>query len=108
MNHNDGVLKCETIKNIISPICPVNKNISKWDAFDLKLKVKRMLPNLEGCKTFEDFQKIVNSSYLLEGLDNVKINDDEANKFATETWKEKMNDGNMSKSDSLVTFKEHL
>ena len=67
-----------------------------------------MLPTLEGCKTFEDFQKIVNSSYLLEGLDNVNINDDEANKFVTETWKETMNDGNTLKYDSLVTFKECL
>ena len=37
LKHNNGRLKSVTIKNILQPIWPINKNISKHDIFNTRL-----------------------------------------------------------------------
>jgi hypothetical protein len=105
MKHNNGILKTETIKSIVSPIWPSNKNITKSDVFNIRIRVERMLPKIVTCYSFESFQKSVNSSDLITGLDNITLNDDEVNKYATNLWSSFMNEGNLTESEALLTLK---
>ena len=61
LKHNRK-LKTITIKKILQPIWPRNKNISKNDIFNVRLRIKRLLPKIEKCDTFESFQKGINTS----------------------------------------------
>ena len=108
LKHNNGRLKSITIKNILQPIWPINKNISKHDIFNVKLRIRRLLPRFEKCDTFESFQKIINTSQLLAGLDSENMSDDEAYDMATSLWKELFNKGGDDSSDSLLRFEEYL
>ena len=46
MKHNNGTLNTETIKSIVSPIWPSNKNITNSDVFNVRIRVERILPKL--------------------------------------------------------------
>jgi len=109
LKHNSGGrLKTVTIKSILQPIWPINKNISKHDIFNVRLRIRRLLPRLEKCDTFESFQKSINTSQLLAGLDSENMSDDEAYDMATLVWKELLNKGGDNSSDSLLCFEEYL
>ena len=101
-------LKTITIKNILQPIWPKNKNISKHDIFNLRLRIKRLLPKIENCDAFDSFQKFINASQLMTGLDDEQISDDEAYEMAMSVWKDLFNKGGNESSDSLLCFEEHL
>jgi len=107
LKHN-GKLKTHTIKNILQPIWPKNKNISKHDIFNVRLRIRRLLPKIEKCDTFESFQKSINTSLLLAGLDDENMSDDEAYEMATSVWKDLFNNGGNESPDSLLCFEEYL
>ena len=110
MFKSNGRLKSNCIKSILTPIWPTNKNISKSDVFNIRKKIISILPNLEKYNTFELFQKNVNTSTLLEGIDDCNMSDDDAINMATEVWKNLINgkdeDGNGN--DSLLQFKDYF
>ena len=59
-----------------------DKNISKnnADMYNVRLlRMKRLLPRIEKCDTFESFQKSIDTSKLvLVGLDDENMSNDEA------------------------------
>ena len=94
MLKHKGKLKTITIQNILQPIWPKNKNISKHDIVNVRLRIKRLLPKIEKCDTFESFQKSINTSWLLVGLDDENMTDNEAYEMATTSvWKDLINNG---------------
>ena len=76
LKHN-GKLKTITIKNVLQPIWPKNKNIFKNDIFNARLRIKRLLPRIKKCDTFESFQKSINTSKLIAGLDDETMSDND-------------------------------
>ena len=62
----------------------MNKNITKSDVFNMRVRVKRLLPVLERIPSFESFPKGVNASSVLSDLDQNDITDDEVYSLAQE------------------------
>ena len=101
LKHN-GILKSITIKNVLQPICPKNKSISKHYIFNVRLRIKRLLPRIEKCDTFESFQKSINTSKLIAGLDDTTMSDDKAYEIVSSVRKDLFNNGKNESPDSLL------
>ena len=68
---NLGRLDSNLITNIMKPIWPRAKEFSKYDVFNVRVKVMRLLPvyrRLDG--DYEQFKEVVNSGHLLDGIEN--------------------------------------
>ena len=103
-------LKSTTIRSVLKPIWPQNKNITKHDIYNMRVRVKRLLPILDRCASFENFQNEINATALLSGLDSKDITDDEIYSLADEIWQDVMNDNidDDGEESSLVSFTDYL
>ena len=102
----DGFLKSGAIKSALRSQLPANKNISKHHVWNVRLKVKRLIPQLKNIESFQQFQSQCNTMNLHVGLDNTKFTDDDIALVGKEIWSEIMSD--TSHKDSLVTFVEYM
>ena len=107
LKHNRR-LKAASIKSVLTPIWPTNKNISKYDVFNIKRKIKLILPKLQKYDSFELFQKNINTSTLFDGIDDCNMSDDDAINMATEIWSNLFNGREEDGSDSLLHFKDYF
>ena len=76
----------------------------------MRVRVKRLLPILDRCASFENFQNEINATALLSGLDSKDITDDEIYSLADEIWQDVMNDNidDDGEESSLVSFTDYL
>ena len=72
----------------------------------MKNRVKTLLPRMNECQTFQDFQNIYKTSKLHTGIDDIPLSDDNIAQMGKDLWLEIMNDDNCE--DSMVTFKEYM
>jgi hypothetical protein len=93
----------------MKPVWPRAKEFSKYDVFNVRVKVMRLLPvyrRLDG--DYEQFKEVVNAGHLLEGIDNeIDIDDDEAYVLAQSLWLE-VTGSSVSKDEELFSFIEYL
>ena len=68
MLKQNGKLKTITSKNILQPIWPRNKNISKNDIFNVRLRIKRLLPKIENVIHLNLFKRVSILLYYLWDL----------------------------------------
>ena len=68
----------------------------------MRLRIKRLLPRIEKCDTFESFQKSINTSKLISGLDDQTMSDAKAYEMASSAWKDLFNNGKNESPDSLL------
>ena len=108
LKHNKR-LKATTIKSVLKPIWPKNKNITKSDVFNMRVRVKRLLPVLERNPLFENFQDEVNATSMLRGIDNDNISNDEVYNITHDIWKEVMNNNKHDEEEyTLISFSDYL
>ena len=67
LKHNRK-LKTIMIKNILQPIWPRNKNISKNDIFNVRLRIKHLLPKIENVIHLNLFKRVSILLYYLWDL----------------------------------------
>ena len=97
-------LKSNSIKSVLKPIWPTNKNISKYDVFNIQRKIISKKKH----DSFELFQKNINTSTLFNRIDDCNMSDDDAINMATELWKNLFNDKKDEGTDSLLHFKDYF
>ncbi len=106
---NLGRLDSNLITNIMKPIWPRAKEFSKYDVFNVRVKVMRLLPvyrRVDG--DYEQFKEVVNAGHLLDGIENeIDIDDDEAYELAQSLWLE-VSGSSVSKEGELFSFIEYL
>ena len=106
MNH--GKLKSSRIKESLLRIFPRNKPVTVNDMFSVRIRVQRLIPILNGDKSFENFEKAMITCNLPKSLDDKTcMNDDEVLTNVNDIWRDMLNQ-NPSDQDALVTFQHCL
>ena len=92
----------------VRPVWPKQKSVTGKDVANMRLKVMRSLPAFRTCKDFQDFQRTVNDSTLLGGLDDqVMMTDDEAYALAHSACAEVLQEDGASE-DSVFSILQFL
>ncbi|KAL7532704.1 hypothetical protein ACHAWF_004217 [Thalassiosira exigua] len=91
------------------PVWPGGKDFSKTDAFNIRVKVMRMLPTFrESNGDYLLFKSQIAESSLLGGIDDIPdLNDDEAYSLAQSLWLE-IEETETNREESLFSFVEYL
>jgi hypothetical protein len=105
---NAGWLDSNLIINSLHHVLPQSKAISKHGAFNIRAKLMKLLPVFkESNRDYNIFKAVVNSSDMLNGIDNeVSLDDDEAYEFVHFLWLEVV--GTTNKDKGLFSFIEYL
>lgn len=105
----NGKLDSAAIKQIIEPIMPNQKGVTKWDVYSIKKKVTSYLPTLRENPEYESFCEHVNDSELLDGIDNeIDMDDDEINKMAKDCWLDSLQQSRGDKRAALSSLLEYM
>ena len=93
----------------MQPVWPRAKSISKHDAFNIHVKVMRLLPIYKGSHgDYKRFKDIVNATVFLNGIYNeVTLDDDKAYELAQSLWLE-VESTTKCREDGLFCFIEYL
>ena len=87
MNH--GKLKSSRIKESLLRMFPRNKPVTVNDVFSVRIRVQRLIPTLNGDKSFENFEKAMITCNLPKSLDDKTcMNDDEVLTNVNDVWRE--------------------
>ena len=111
MYENYGRLTSGVIKNVCSPMFPITHPMTKNDVFNIRIKIRRLLPTLRAAGgDYDQFKQVVNASTMLQGIENQPdIDDDEAYALATELWLETLNDYDFKAgTQGYVSFSQYL
>ncbi len=102
-------LTSSVIKNFLRPHWPSKKIIKSSDVFNIKVKIRRLLPKYRNCnKDYNLFKKNIVSADFLHGIDNhCDVNDDEAYELAQSFWNE-VSSNNKSENEAIFSFIEFL
>ena len=76
MLKDEGKVLSTMVKQILSSQFPANKNVTNRYDYWMKNRVKILLPRMNECQTFQDFQNIYKSSKLNTGIDDIPLSDD--------------------------------
>jgi len=102
-------LTSSLIKSVLQPLWTKHKEITKHDTFNLRVKIRRLMPiysNTNG--DYEEFKKIVNANNMLNGIENdVTIDDDEAYELAQSLWLE-VTSTVSNKEEAIFSFINYL
>ncbi|KAL7552459.1 hypothetical protein ACHAWF_016605 [Thalassiosira exigua] len=103
-----GTLKSSVIKSTVEPVWPRNKVMTSQEAFNIRLKVMRLMPSYRNCNgDYMAFQQQMGQSDLVGFLDDeVDIDDDVAYQVAHDMWLE-ISTG-VSNEEGIFTFIEYL
>ena len=104
-----GSLTASLIKQVLRPTWPSGKNITRHDVFNVRVRVRRMLPVFRQTNGhYADFKSVANSNDLLLGIDDIPtIDDDEAYHLAQDMWQE-IDDHNGNRDDNIFSFIDYL
>ena len=106
MLKDEGKVPSTIVKQILSTQFPANKNVTNRHVYWMKNRVKTLLPRMNECQTFQDFQNIYKTSKLHAGIDDIPLSDDNIAQMGKDLWLDIMNDDNCE--DSMITFKEYM
>ena len=106
---HSGKLQPAIIKAVLEPVLPKQKLITKYDIFDWRARIEKLMPTYRKSNgDYEAFKEVANASGMLDGIDNeVSLNDDEAYTLAHNLWLEVEND-TKTKGEALFSFIEYL
>jgi hypothetical protein len=68
--NNNGRIKSQSIKTVIAPFWPRNKNVTSHDVFNIRRKITKMLPKFVEIDGFEAFKTLARVKPLVPGIDN--------------------------------------
>ncbi|KAL7545888.1 hypothetical protein ACHAWF_014596 [Thalassiosira exigua] len=103
-----GTLKSSVIKSTVEPVWPRNKVFTAKEAFNIRLKVMRLMPSYRNCDgNYVAFQQRMEQSDLVGFLDDeVDIDDDVAYQVSHDMWLEISS--SVSNEEGIFTFIEYL
>ena len=83
-------LTSSLIKSVLQPLWTKHKGITKYDVFNLRVEIMRLMPTYSKTNAdYEEFKKVVNANDMLDGIENdVTLDDDEAYELAQSLWLE--------------------
>ena len=81
---------------------PNNKNVTEYDVYKMKIKLKTINPYMNNIETFQEFQNLFSSSNLELGIDNIPITKDNIVEMSKETWLGIRNEKNTMKRPFLL------
>ena len=81
---------------------PNNKNVTEYDVYKMKIKLKTINPYMNNIETFQEFQNLFSSSNLELGIDNIPITKDNIVEMSKETWLDIRNEKNTMKRPFLL------
>jgi len=99
-------LKSYYVKSILQSQFPSNHNVTKYHVFNMKKRIKMMMPMLENVSTFQDFQRIFKTTKLDRGLDDSPLTDDNIEELGRDIWDELLN--NSESEHCFFTFAEYM
>ena len=100
-------LKSYEIRQCLEQKFPLNKNVTKHHACNMKRKVKPTITSISNVQCFKEFEDLCNASNLDLGLDNAPITDDNVVEVVNEVWEELTS--NASCNDNVIfTFQEFM
>ena len=100
-------IKSYYVKFILQSQFSSNHNVNKFHVFNMKKKIKMMMPMLERVPNFQDFQIIFKTTKLDRGLDDTPLTDDNITKFGRDIWDALLNDSE-SEHCFFFTFAEYM
>ena len=99
-------IKSNYVKSILQSQFPSNHNVTKFHVFNMKKRIKMMMPMLENVSNFQDFQTVFKTTKIIKGLDDAPLTDDNIAELGRDTWDELLND---SETDHcFFTFAEYM
>jgi len=99
-------LKSYYVKSILQSQFPSNHNVTKFHVFNMKRRIKMMMPMLESVSNFQDFQRIFKTTKLERGLDDTPLTDDNIAELGRDIWDELLNDS--ESEHCFLTFSEYM
>ena len=101
----------QTIRIIAGDAMPINKHLSSQDVFNIKKKINRIVPRMNGCKDYETFRHLMHtpkSGNNALHADNTVVTPDEATQIHSSVWREVMNNNYEDKRNCLNSFTEYM
>ena len=99
-------LKSYYVKSILQSQFPTNHNVTKFHVFNMKKRIKKMVPMLERVSNFQDFQRVFKTTKLERGLDDAPLSDDNIAELGRDIWDELLNDS--ESEQCFFTFAEYM
>ena len=99
-------LKSYYVKTILQSQFPSNHNVSKFHVFNMKKRIKTMMPILDRVSSFQDFQRIFKTTKLDKGLDDTPLTEDNIAELGKDIRDELLN--NSESEHCFFTFKEYM
>ena len=107
MYQKTGYVTNGVVKDVLQLQFPSNKNVTKYDVYNMKKKIRRITPYMNNITDFNDFQTFFSSSKLEIGVDNVPISDDNIVAISKEVWTDIINEKGYDEK-SFLTFVEFM
>ena len=98
-------LKSYYVKSILQSQFPTNHNVTKFHVFNMKKRIKMMIPMLERVSNFQDFPRIFKTTKLRR-LDDTPLTDDNIAELGRDIWDELLNDS--ESEQCFFTFSEYM
>ena len=99
-------LKSYYVKSILQSQFPTNHNVTKFHVFNMKKRIKKMMPMLDRVSNFQDFQRVFKTAKLDRGLDDAPLTDNNIAELGRDIWDELLNDS--ESEHCFFTFAEYM
>jgi hypothetical protein len=91
VNRLQKKLTVSKIKGCLHDLMPKNTHVTRQQIFNMRVKVTKLLPTINDNPDYAAFKNYVNDVEIVHGLDDeLKVNNDMANKMATQLWMEEL------------------
>ena len=85
-------LKSYCVKSILQSQNSTNHNVTKFHVFNMKKRIKMMMPMLKRVSNFQDFQRVFKTTKLDRGLYDTPLTDDNIAESGRDIWDDLLND----------------
>jgi len=93
------------IKGALRDLVPKNTNVTRQQVFNLRVRITRLLPTINENPDYAAFKNYVNDKSIVHGLDDeMQVNDDIANKMASQLWMEALAEKNEPDGGTIQTL----
>ena len=105
----NGSINSDLILQVIEPVWPKSKNVTKHDCWNMRIRVNRLMPIYKATDgNYDKFKEVANANDLLDGIDNAPtLDDDEAYDLAQSLWLEVTNT-TKNTEEAIFSFIDYL
>ncbi len=91
-HQESGYISNEFFREILQIQYPKNKDITKYDVYNMKRKLQKSNPYMRDIATFCEFQLIFSSSNLEIGIDHIPKSEEDLVEMPKEIWSDIINE----------------